>query len=57
MIAIVISGLEALQKTDFSVISDCELINSPKMVQKCTVYKKIRKCQRNLFSTKLQVLK
>ena len=27
------------------------------MVQKCIVYKKIRKCQRNLFSQKLQVLK
>ena len=27
------------------------------MVQKCTVYKKIRKCRRNLFLAKLQVLK
>ena len=27
------------------------------MVQKCVVYKKIRKCQINLFSSKLQVLK
>ena len=25
------------------------------MVQKCVVYKKIRKCQRNLFSVKLEV--
>ena len=32
---------------------DFELINSPKMVQKCTVDKKIRKCRRNLFSQKL----
>ena len=26
------------------------------MVQKCVVYKKIRKCRRNLFSPKLKVL-
>ena len=46
----VISGLEALRKTVFSVIFWLWANKfAKKMVRKCTIYKKIRKCRRNLF--------
>ena len=54
----VISGLQASRKTAFSVILLLWTNKvAKKMVQKCVVYKKIRKCRRNLFSAKLEVLK
>ena len=35
----------------------CELVNLPKTGTKVRCYKKIRKCLRNLFSVKLEILK